>query len=666
MIMFGTGLCQCSYTGFFFWLFVQTLPTWYLAHVLYYWILKIRFDGIQKRQCVAALVTIWSVVSLLIMAILWFMPQKRVLSIFVGYLHGPIYDNWIPIDHGIFFSRVAHLLIALTLMSLIWLRKKRGYYIVSGVLAFVSITLLFIASSFDSTGNGKDILDDNFNKTLKHNELTMYYVNEKEEDSPSASVKLLFKDAVFHYEDLSRIFGLKGKEVHLYLYPNSEKKKLWFGGGATDVTDVLTPSIHVTFSGWPHPTLRHEMVHALSSHFAFHGLGFHPNMALTEGLAVALAPAHESLSLDEAVASLLKQDRLPELENLFSMMFWKESGRRAYTTSGSIINFLIKEKGFRAVRELYSGTSWSSAVGESKAETLAKWKKHIESIATHLPENMAAERLYRYGGIINDLCPHSKADLRQPRNQNQYTRLRQPIGWDPDKDYLLWRAKIEPDNFNVRFRLWRKQIGQEAGKRIVKKGRLITWIRTLENSRSFPPKRIEDVESAIIQSDLERIIYGYPEGSDLLTSLLEHVNTQTVGEGIIRQIRARLLIDKVVAAQQTIPWRKYLAGWSAIPKPNSEEEDWLIVYLRLRRGMGVDRDFLKRAKVMNPPEDLANTFKVEWYKFLGHRLYQNKLYDEASVVYNKAAKLSPPGRKDPLILWGRKSEFFGDKKRNIN
>ena len=39
-------------------------------------------------------------------------------------------------------------------------------------------------------------------------------------------------------------------------FADENKKKLWFGGGSTDVTDVYTPSVHVSLGSWPHPTLR--------------------------------------------------------------------------------------------------------------------------------------------------------------------------------------------------------------------------------------------------------------------------------------------------------------------------------------------------------------------------------------------------------------------------
>lgn len=665
MISYAAGYCECSKMGFYFWMLVQALPCWYLGHVFYYMILKIRHEGLNRKQALAVQVCIWSLVSLTIVGILWFLPQKRMVSVFIGFLHGPIYDEWLPVDNGIFFARLAHLFLALTLMGLVWFRRKRNFYLVVSSLSVLTVILFLVSSSYESVGNGTSVLNKNFDGQYKHGKLTFHYVKDGDEQDASEFVKRLFKDSVFHYEDLSSILGVDKPEVDVYLYPDSEAKKLWFGGGATDVTDVVTPSIHITESGWPHPTLRHEMVHALSSYFAFYGLGFHPNMALTEGLAVALAPGEDDMTLDEASAALLKQDRLPELNNLFSFMFWKESGRRAYTVSGSIINFISREKGFRAVRDLYSGKSWEDSLGESKSETMNRWKKYIESIAVNMPDNLEAERLYRYAGIVQDLCPHSKADLAQARSQNLFTRLRQPVGWDPNKDYLLWRAQLEPDNFNIRFRLWKSQIRTEASQRIVRKGRIVTWAKTLEASRVFPPKKMEDVESAILQSDLERLIYGDAEGVKLLKETMNYVSPATIGADMVRQIQVRLMLDKELGAQDTISWRKYLAGWSAIPKVRGDVEPWIITYLRIRNGRGIDKEFLERIKASSPPRDASDLFKLEWYKFLGHRFYQVQLYDLAASSYNEALRYSSAGDKETIELWVRKTKYFSEKKRNI-
>src|SRR5690606_24024804 len=108
--------------------------------------------------------------------------------------------------------------------------------------------------------------------------------NEDVDARHKASVLRLFRDAEFHVTELKALLAEPAlPHVDIYVYPNEDRKKLWFGGGATDVTDVRTPSIHITADGWPHPTLRHELVHALTSDIAFHGLGFHPNIAFTEG-----------------------------------------------------------------------------------------------------------------------------------------------------------------------------------------------------------------------------------------------------------------------------------------------------------------------------------------------------------------------------------------------
>ena len=45
--------------------------------------------------------------------------------------------------------------------------------------------------------------------------------------------------------------------IDIYAYPDARLKKLWFGGGATDVTDVVTPGVHITAGGRRATNQRH-------------------------------------------------------------------------------------------------------------------------------------------------------------------------------------------------------------------------------------------------------------------------------------------------------------------------------------------------------------------------------------------------------------------------
>ena len=78
--------------------------------------------------------------------------------------------------------------------------------------------------------------------------------------------------------------------------------------------------IHTTLSESQHSTIRHELVHALASFDSYLSLGFHPNIAITEGLAVALAPEDRLLSLDDASASLIINKKISSLEKIFLLL----------------------------------------------------------------------------------------------------------------------------------------------------------------------------------------------------------------------------------------------------------------------------------------------------------------------------------------------------------
>jgi hypothetical protein len=73
-------------------------------------------------------------------SMLWLMPQKRGTFLLAGFIHGAIYDNWIPLDPGVVWARAAHACFGLSIF---------GFYAISRPLARKIICpLLLIAAAF--------------------------------------------------------------------------------------------------------------------------------------------------------------------------------------------------------------------------------------------------------------------------------------------------------------------------------------------------------------------------------------------------------------------------------------------------------------------------------------------------------------------------------------
>ena len=167
----------------------------------------------------------------------------------------------------------------------------------------------------------------------------------------------LLKQADYHCKDLKSILKLEQKQkVSVFVYKTHAQKKIIFGAAETDVCDIKNIGIHINEEPLPHSSLRHELVHALLAKKGFYGLGFHPNMSFTEGIAVALAPGFESKSLHELAASAIKTLKIKSPKDFFGNHFWTYSGRSSYTIAGSFWRFLLEKDEQQAILKMYSGS----------------------------------------------------------------------------------------------------------------------------------------------------------------------------------------------------------------------------------------------------------------------------------------------------------------------
>lgn len=661
--MFMTGLCPCSVTGFSFWMLVMALPAWMLAHVLMWAILRARVNGMSRWRLLAILLLVIVTMMSFDALRLWFNPQKRLVSFFSGFLHGPVYDDWIAVDHGIILARVSHFLLALMLLIVVWSQRQRAMIVAATIVGAGWLGIGIAAAKYPSTSLGKPALDQLLAGKIEGDGFTLHYMQKGGGSGTVHPIKYLrlARDTAFHRSELKPLLG-SGVHVEIYVYPDEQRKKLWFGGGSTDVADVRTPSIHIDDDSWPHPTLRHELVHALASKTAFHGLGFHPNMAFTEGLAVALAPDGRSLSLDDGAASVIESGRIASVDKLFSPLFWQASGSRAYTVAGSFIKYLIGQAGFDKVNALYAGKSFSSVFGQDQERVIADWKAAIAATFDKERHAVFSEALFRYPGVFADRCPHSKEDLERKRESDIYVRLRQPLQWDAGEDYLPWRADMDPKDRNIRLKIWRKAINKVAMDRVVSVGRLETWQEALNIFRRFPPKTIEDVEAAILESDVARLIGDTALSINILEKLQAEDKRTFFGFSNQREIAARLAIESDLVDDQALEWRRFLAGWRRnIPDDRLFAGPWITTYLKLRnlKASRISRSEIDQAFLLDPvAEGLPETFRLEWMKILAGKFMAAESYDQAGKAYRAAANVASGSLQELLLEHARRADFY--------
>lgn len=550
---FHSLACPCSAGEFSsFWL-LQTAPHLMLGLGIGSFIHRYRQLGHSRRRLLLVFGCGMLLLGLQLAATLWFYPQKRSTHLLAGFLHGAIYDNWIPLDPGIAWTRLAQGLLAAGWLAFAQSKTALQRQVLCSLLLVSSLACYWRGHAWPSQQHGIQALLEKMPEVRTGSGFIMHSPATAADPALKARIDELYRSAAFHVQDLMGLLDVANPAVHIFVYPNRESKKLWFGGDGTDITDVVTPSVHITPEGWPHPTLRHELVHAIASRFAYHGLGFHPNMAFTEGLAVALAPTEDDLSLHEGAADILANKRLLHIEHLFSPLFWSESGRRAYTAAGSLLLFLLSEGSLSQVKALYAGASWESALGQSPDAVLRSWQTFLHE---HYPQralSLEAEALFRYPGLLQDLCPHSKATLAKS-GPSFGLEARQPKGWIASRDYWPWRYSLDKDPAVLASLLRQRFTATDPA--FPTEG----FDQELQSYLHIPPKIQEDVDIFLLHIDSLIRLQQNAKALQEIDLYLQRIKGLRLSDQILRQIWVRRQILRDVPPRSAKPLAQ-ANGW---------------------------------------------------------------------------------------------------------
>ncbi|MGE0174270.1 MAG: hypothetical protein AB7T49_15845 [Oligoflexales bacterium] len=618
---FLSHACPCSYREYLTWELIQWYPSLLIGYGIGFAgtlaILRGASRPLVRKLILAAL----GGSLIFVLSSLWLSPQKRIVSVLLGFLHGPLYDHWIPVTTGLVLGRCGHALAGLSLMSWCAFPKRR---IFAYVLALASLTALYKASGYPESSQSLDKLISNFPNQILGPRYIIHYTQEA-----VPNIQQFHRDVQFHMEELEATIGHAERPVHVFLYPNENVKKIWFGAGETDVADVVTPSVHISQEKGFHSTLRHELVHALMSEHGYHGLGFHPNLALTEGIAVALAPEPSRFSIHAKAAFLLESGKVPSIEPFLSPMFWKQSASQAYTVAGSLVAFLLEKYGFDTVKRLYGGEGLEAILGKGQQQVTEEWRDYVLK-QSDKNLKLEGEYLFRDSGIFHEKCFHTKAVLAR-LSSNVWDRLRQPDGWIPKEDYWPWRIALDVNDREAKLGYLRQKA--EISNDPQQRNAVLVEIMEFVN---WPPQSIEDAEGYVLASDLLRGL-GHVENSiDLLRVVLAQSSDYGYPSYLIRMLASRLEVE--VTTADPASWRNFLAGWAPLPPtPDLSRLSWIQAYLVVRNRSNLSLDQLKILAQKPYPKGAPNELLAEWHQFVAERFTQSGEVDLA-VRHLESAK----------------------------
>ena len=638
-----TNTCLCSESHFYRWFFLNLYPAFVLAHGFFYYVFLGRFSKAKKRKIlwVASFFPVFCLVQSVLF--FWIFPQKRQTHFLWGHLHGPIYDFVISYDAGIVLARMSHFFLAGAF--LLFLLKKKN---ISGFLFACFISLYLASFNYPSTQFGIKALEKNF--TGKH-EGKGYVLFYNEDSQEKKRVEIFKKEVLFHLDEIEKLLSLVDKAtVKIFVYDSYKQKKLLFGASQTDVTDIFTPSIHLGSLEFPHRSLRHELVHALMAKESLFGLGFHPNMALTEGIAVALAPEAGVSSLHKGAAHLLHHQKIDDVKNLFSPFFWRYAGSRAYTISGSLIQFLIEQKGSEAVKKMYKTFGLQEALGAEEDRLLSEWADFIELDYSPMRDDLVHEKFYRYPGLLNDKCPHSKAEMSYDENLDS-------------KDFLTWKRTLNPNDSKAFLQDLRFDLNKE---RKLSEERFLALaeekIKELASFEKNKRSNYDYYEIKLQQCDLLRIVHKQKQSLEILKILSDKLKKASLGESLTRQIQARVLVEEEADAKLSYYWRRYLSGYGPIPSLNGKETNWIFDYLKFRfeyysKRSSLEKDFSWWEVYFNEKK-IPEPFLKEWVRLLAIKRSHIGDFKNAKAFWHKLSLMTEGRNKDLYQQYRRMISTF--------
>ena len=227
-----------------------------------------------------------------------------------------------------------------------------------------------------------------------------------------------------------------------YIYGSADQKKRLMGARHTSIERPGADEMHLNNASFPHPVLKHELVHVVSAAFgnALYGgsywIGFH------EGLAEAADWQDAPMNPHEWSRAMRELGYAPPLENLLSMTgFWTAASSRSYTLCGSFVRFLIDRYGLPAFKQAFPEGAVEEAYGRTTAELIAEWEAFVDGIQLREDQLRIARQRFIRPSIFRLHCPHEVAALND-RAWQAYNaqRYRDAVR---DFDRVL---ELEPEN----------------------------------------------------------------------------------------------------------------------------------------------------------------------------------------------------------------------------
>lgn len=572
-------------------------------------------------------------------------PTVYVFGAFAGYFPGAIYDDLVRIPRRYLTYRgsvVLAIVVLGVLFDALWepargrLCIRRGLRSHPGAVVVSLAMLALVGASHwhgDHLGHwvSKHYLVEQLGKTERGKHCI---VHAPREISPEDTKRLL-DDCDFHVERIRALVGINSEEaVTAYFFRNQDEKKTLIGVGRTLIAKPWRREVYLQMHGWPHPSLGHEIVHAVLGDvspglFAVPGSfgGLVPNPGLIEGSAVALAwDVRDGLDPDQWSRIMFDREELPSARALMSVRFSGLPARRAYMAAGSLMRFFMTKRGMGAFIEAYR----SGLVDELDALE-RQWHGHLTKVRVTPHERGVAEVALARSSIFSAVCPHALAKLRADLAGDLSAR-------DDARMLDTCRAilDIDPNAPNARAAL----IGVLA--RSGRADEAQSELDALRDAMTAPKPLVANAIEAY--ADASWTLGRYDEAAALYQELLEIPRT----DGPVRQTEVKTLALDAGSPQREIAYQMLLDRSSSpvvvhlAHRLSTMREDGLGQYLQARQLVGQGQ-FALAAPLLEDADRLGlptKRLREELNRLMGISYFSLERYSESADAWREHATVS--------------------------
>lgn len=366
-------------------------------------------------------------------------PPVFTYNAILGFFPGNLYDENVQLGSPLVWSRVEEALWVIMIVALVasWLDVPRyrvtraprpgsrriATLAVAAVVAAGAIVLHTQSGRLGYRIDAEDIEEALAGKI----ETAHFIIHYAKTDEIEEDIALIAADHELRYAEVVAQLGMAppGK-IRSFLFSGRDQKARWMGARDVEMAKPWRQEIYLDHRAYPHPSLRHEIAHAVASAFGdpifgvaarrVLGVPVLVSPGLIEGLAVAVdwPGGSERLTPHESVRALQMMGKAPSIRDLLSLKFFSVSSAQGYTTAGSFLRFLLDTYGAARLRTLYgSGGDFEDAYGKSLAELESEWLAMIATIEVPKALVDASRERFRGTSVFARPCPHAIADRRE-------------------------------------------------------------------------------------------------------------------------------------------------------------------------------------------------------------------------------------------------------------